>query len=265
MVPVFRRGPLRIGFLGFPVVPAELGEDGAGCLQPAAAELAGKWSLHVVRANREVPQGEAPGTGVIQPDAWIDDLERWDEAANKRRAKDLAFARRATRDVSFHASGCDPAHLHALYAAVVRSHQAHARYNLGYFERLIAEAGRGDRLKVVHATDQANRLLGAAVLAKDGSTGYYLHSAVAPEARSMGMSDLLLSQLLAGARAAGLRRFGFMASPAGQPGLLRFKSKWGDRSGVVVTQDAGFGWLGRPVVAMLAMKAALKRRSSAAS
>ena len=261
LVPVFSRGPLRVGFLGFPVAPAGLGdEDGASA---AAAALARQWRLDIVRTNREVPAGQPPGPGTLQPDAWIDDLPAWDEAASKRRAKDLAYARRATRDLRLHASGCDPVALHALYAAVVRAHGGTQRYNAGYFERLVAAAAGGDRLEVVHATDAAGQLMGAAVLAKDGDTGYYLHSAVAPEARSLGLSDMLLSRLLEGARGAGLRRFGLMASPAGQSGLLRFKAKWGDREGAVVTRDAGFGWLGRPVVAMMALRSALNAKRAA--
>jgi len=246
LVPVFRRGPLRVGFLGFPVAPVSLSGQPGAMDALAAGELAGQLKLHVVRANLELPPGAEALEGVRQPDAWIDDLPAWSEGASKRRAKDLAFARRATRSLQIREQGCDPGALYDLYAAVVRANRGKARYTAAYFARLMAAVG--DRLRVVHATEPGGRLMGAAVLAMDGDTGYYLHSAVASDARALGTSDILLSRLVELARAAGMRRFGLMASPPGQPGLLKFKAKWADREGAVLTRDRGFGWIGRAVV-----------------
>lgn len=243
MVSVFRRGPLRVGFLGFPIAPPLFSSQPEASVDTAATELALQIRLHVVRTNIEVAAGAEAGAGLQQPDAWIDDLAAWSEGASKRRAKDLAFARRATRSLQFHDQGCDPSALHELYVAVVRANGGNVRYTLGYFNQLVAAAG--DRLRVLHATDAGGRLMGAAVLAMDGDTGYYLHSAVAPVARGLGTTDVLLSRLVEVARNRGMRRFGLMASPVGQTGLLRFKAKWSDREGSVVTRDRGYGWMGR--------------------
>lgn len=244
LVPVFRKGPLSVGFLGFPVGAAALNGVDDVELEATARCLARQLGLDVVRTNKSVPAGESTGEGVRQPDAWIDDLAHWAESASKRRARDMAFARRATRALAFHQEGCSPAALHALYVSTVQAHGGNVRYTPGYFQRLVEQAERRGRLRVVHATDASGRLMGAAVLAMDGDCGYYLHAAVSTEARSLGLSDCLLSSLVATAGDEGMRRFGFMASPSAQQGLVKFKRKWADREGWVVTRDLGVGWLG---------------------
>jgi len=255
MVPVFRRGPLKVGFLGFPVVPRCVGDLPLAFVPPLAERL----GLHIVRVNQPMA-GEAVASGLpglVQPDAWIDDLGAWREDASRRRVRDLAHARRAGGSLAFIEGPCAPRDLHGLYAAVVRAHRGTARYSAAYFERLLSMPG--DRVRVVHALDPQGSLAGAAVLAMDGDTGYYLHAAVSAAARPLGVSDELLSRLIAIARRQGLSRFNLMASPANQPGLLRFKAKWADREGVVLTRDYGQGWLGRVAVGVNAALSRLNR------
>jgi GNAT superfamily N-acetyltransferase len=259
-MPVFSRFGMRVGFLGFPVFRDGSSPDAS---TDATAELALARSLRldILRTNR-APEGArtAPG-GVRQPDAWIGDLAVWSESGDKRRARDVAYARRATRDIDVTASRVDPADMHRLYAETVRGHGGKLRYTGEYFRRLVASAGPGQPLQVFHGHAASGELMGFAVLAVDGDTGYYLHAAISGPARSMGLSDLLLSRLLAAAKERGLRRFNLMASPPEQAGLLKFKRKWGDSESVVVTRDLGASLVGSAALKCLAWVSVARSRA----
>jgi GNAT superfamily N-acetyltransferase len=259
VVPVFRRLGLRVGFLGFPIFRDAPSPDPSA---DAAAELALAHSLRldILRTNSAAPGAQPARGGVRQPDAWIGDLAAWSESGDKRRARDVAYAHRATRDVLVNASRVDPAQMHRLYAETVRGHGGKLRYTGEYFRRLVASAGADQPLQVFHGHAASGELLGFAVLAVDGDTGHYLHAAISGPARSMGLSDLLLSSLVAAAKQRGLRRFNLMASPPEQAGLLKFKRKWADSESVVVTRDMGASLAGRAAVQCLTWMAAARPR-----
>jgi hypothetical protein len=253
-VPVFGRFGMRVGFLGFPIFRDGPSPDAS---PDATAELALARSLRldILRTNSARAGGQAAPGGVRQPDTWIGDLAAWSESGDKRRARDVAYARRATRDIDVTASRVDPADMHRLYAETVRGHGGKLRYTGEYFRRLVASAGPGQPVQVFHGHAASGELLGFAVLAVDGDTGHYLHAAISSRARSMGLSDLLLSRLIAAAKERGLRRFNLMASPPEQVGLLKFKRKWADSESVVVTRDLGASLVGRAAVQCLAWMA----------
>jgi ribosomal protein S18 acetylase RimI-like enzyme len=257
LVPVFRRLGLRVGFLGFPVF-----RDGQSLDDGAAMALARQLGLDILRINHAAPGTPSGPAGLRQPDAWIADLQAWNEAGDKRRARDVAFAERATQDLDFAAAKVNPARMHRLYAETVRGHGGKLRYTEEYFRRLVAASGPEQPLQVFHGHAASGELLGFAVLAADGDTGHYLHAAIALQARSLGLSDRLLSQLLAAAKQRGLRRFNLMASPREQAGLLKFKRKWADSASEVVTRDLGASLAGRAAVQCLAWMSAARARSA---
>jgi ribosomal protein S18 acetylase RimI-like enzyme len=192
----------------------------------------------------------------------IEDLPNWAISENKRLARDVAFARRATSHLRLLEGGSDPLALHRMYVATVLKQGGTVRYTQQYFVRLVAAAQRSTQIRIFHVqgTDGVN--LGFAVLAMDGGTGHYLHAAIDVSVRAMGVSDLLLSHLVAMAQKCGMRRFSLMASPANQLGLLRFKRKWGDREGATITHDIGNGLVGRALVGTLGLRSDLADRVS---
>ena len=250
LLPVFRKGPFRAGFLGFPV-----GMPGLDALtdqreREAAHLLGGRLGLDVVRASRsDVVVNESGGLAL--PDVWLDELQSWSAASNKRLKRDLAYAQRAAQGMRLSSVPPSPSEFHSLYADTVRAHRGSVRYTPGYFARLFEASLAGAPIKVVVAQGPAGELVGASVLAIDRGVGYYLHSAVSPLARGLGVSDLLLNELVDLAKRFGATRFNFMASPATQPGLVRFKQKWGGRRSLVVTKDHGVSLVGRIVVSAL--------------
>lgn len=253
VVPVFRRGPLRIGFLGFPIVGGPFDALSTEQFDRHATELASTLKLDVVRSARCGLLKPQPGHCL--PEVWTDDLASWPGPLAKKLTRDLAFAERACTGITIQIGGGDPAAWHALYERTVRAHGGKSRYTSDYFHRLAAADDAGAMLRVVHAGDADGRTLGFAVLAMDQGSGYYLHGGVADSARRQGLSDLLLWQVMSLARDLGMRRFSLMASPAAQTGLVRFKRKWADQQGYSVTRDIGRGIAGKAVLGAMSLRA----------
>lgn len=247
-VPIFRWGPLRMGFLGFPVAGPAFDRMGRGLFERNAASLARTLDLHVVRGTRCSLETAEPGHCL--PEVWTDDLADWPGELGKRLSKDIAFARRACEGVRIASGRGEPGAWHALYVATVRAQGGKLRYTEEYFRRLAAAAEVGGGLRVFQAGDKNGRVLGFAALAMDQGSGFYLHGSVHESARRLGLSDLLLWELIHHAKSQGVRRFTMMASPADQDGLVRFKRKWASRQGYSVTQDVARGWLGKCVLAL---------------
>ena len=61
------------------------------------------------------------------------------------------------------------------------------------------------------------------------------HGGSAAEFRQLSSSDLILSEAITAARDAGQFVFNFMASPADQPTLVRYKEKWGAETALIRT------------------------------
>lgn len=248
VVPVFRRGPFRIGFLGFPVageVCDRLGTAEFVGLQRALARVTACDLIRGVRSSaaNELPEGMA---GTALPEATIEDLRAWPPPdVAKRMRKDLAYAARATRECRVVADLGDAASAYALYRQTVLGYGGRLRYTPEYFQRLQQLCRTQALARAVSLVDARDRLLGFAVMARGFDTGYYLHAAVAREARSMGTADVLLAELIRAAQAAGCQRFRLMASPRNQPGLVQYKKKWGGREGHAVTHDLGVGIAGK--------------------
>jgi len=261
LVPVFARGPVRVGFLGFPVGASALAGEAETAHAAEATALAHRLRLDLIRSNRNIPP-EAAGTGFRLPDVWLDKLQEWRPESSARLAKDLAHARRASRSVVISPDSPDPLEFHRLYSALIQARKGRVRYGAEYFARLFAEASRSASLVVVQARDTSGQLLGASVLAMDAQVGYYLHSALMPAARPMGVSDLLLERLIVAAQARGMETFNFMASPPGQAGLVRYKKKWGNRESVVLAIDVASTWLGLAAVAAIGWMARWRSRST---
>jgi lipid II:glycine glycyltransferase (peptidoglycan interpeptide bridge formation enzyme) len=70
-------------------------------------------------------------------------------------------------------------------------------------------------------------LAGFAVIIRDRATSFYLHGGTEREFRHLSPSDFLLREAIDASKSAGSTCFNFMASPPGQPMLVRYKEKWG--------------------------------------
>lgn len=245
LVPVFRRGGVRAGILGFPVAGSHWDACFADVLRQLASSIARQACLQILRLNL-CRQGAAErGVSGVRPNHWVMDLQACFPEHSKTLRRDIAFATRsATRHglVEVPPSGVA---LHALYAGTVLSRHGRVRYSEAYFDALARAAAGSSGLDVFSHGLPTGDILGFAVLAVHDGVGYYLHAAAAEQGRRMGLSDLLLQRLVTRARESGCHTLDLMASPWEQPGLLRFKRKWSSHNGFAVTYDCTRGIVGR--------------------
>lgn len=261
LIPVFRRRGLRIGFLGFPVAGDALDNMCSSARHSLinATFKAGHVSLvRVTHAN----QLSFPRTAdSARPDVWIDDLTTW--CPNPKLRRDLTYARRATTQLKILNGITDPDRSYALYAEVVSSHRGSPKYTTAYFRELARVANTSRGISARCAVDAVGALQAFAVMARHGKWGYYLHSATSSDTKRTGINDLLLEELVVEARETGCAHLSFMSSPWQQPGLIRFKQKWGNRTGLAVTTDFGLGLLGVGLHLMTRWQGRLDRQTAA--
>lgn len=235
-IPVFRRLGLRIGFVGFPVVSAPCAALGNEALVALSRQLVRASGLDILRMTHGMQRRIEASAIAARPETWIDDLQAWSPEGDKKRRRDLAFARRAAEG-SVLTEAADPAACHALYADTIRAHSGKLHYTPDYFSRLVALSTSCSRVGVIGAQDDTGHTRAFCALVVDGEVGYYLHGAADQAGKRLGLSDLLLEKLIDRARALGARRLSLMSSPWDQPGLSSFKRKWGDTSGFAATTD----------------------------
>lgn len=243
VIPVFRYGALRATALGFPFITPARREQVTSAEIRELGQLARCSLVRVVNSCAAEP---APD-GLVLPEAWAD-LERWPGARTRRLKKDLAFARRAAAGLTFVDGLFNAEDAWRLYRETVVRHGGRARYTIEYFGRLSKLADLDERLAARSVVDAAGRLRAFAVAARNEDVAYYLHAATDPSVRDRGVNDLLLANLFDVARGWGVSRFDLMASPANQPGLTRYKSKWATTEGYNITRDHAIGAIGHLAV-----------------
>ena len=243
LLAVFKRGPCRIGVLGFPVAGASLDALSANSLNAIAKPLCKQAGLDLLRINISMQSAMSPLATAARPDAWIDDMSHWDLRTFKRLRKDLAYARRAKPTLLLRTGDPDPAGYHALYVETVRQHGGKLRYSQSYFEALAAVAEVAPGLHHYNVVDADGRLRGFSIMAVHEACAYYLHGGCDEAGRKSGASDLLMEAMQRDASSCA--RFNLMASPWEQPGLLAFKRKWSNHEGLALTFDIASGVAGR--------------------
>lgn len=236
-VSVFRGGPFEIGYLGFPA---------GGCvghivdLQTTMSILRSiDRDLQPVCVRLPIVVDESRSAGDLQrqvnPETVIEDLMNWSLASGKRVLKRNVRKAQNSGLVVEHPDDPDVGTLlYELYAATVRRNRGSLRYTDTYFRSLVKLAASDDKLDVMTATHDGE-IGGFLVVARHGSTSYYLHGGTDERFRRESPSDLLFDYAIHRARDAGSKRFNFMSSPRNQPSLVRYKEKWGGKTRDLLT------------------------------
>lgn len=229
VISVFRGGPFRIGYLGFPAggVVGRLNDDldlvdtlkSAGSREmPICVRVPNSEFGHRFRLDRPF---------VENPETVIENLQDWDLASiSKSLRRDVRRAERAGLSMQSATGSGDADRLFEIYSGTVRRKGGSLRYSAAYFRALVELSTGDSRLRVMLAK-RDDEIAGFVVIACHADTAYYLHGGAAAEYRKDSPSDLLLSNAIAHAKQAGYRQFSLMASPSGQPSLVRYKEKWG--------------------------------------
>lgn len=228
-ITVFRAGPFRVGYLGFPVgalIDASTVslKDLADLTQSGLADVPACVRMPVSVFGQGIEYGLPFQSN---PETAILDLQNWNEMSiSKNLRRDIRKAERAGFELVEINDPAAGATLYELYAATIRPHGGARRYNTAYFSALIELGRRRPGLRLMAALDES-RIVGFAVTARHAGTTYFLHGGTDAEFRSKSPSDLLLDKLIRAARDDGSECFNLMASPPDQTSLVRYKEKWG--------------------------------------
>lgn len=226
---VFKAGPFRVAYLGFPV-GSFLGQPGS------YAELLGDWQTQAsipLPACVRVPVSSLdsePGlklSAVITPETAITDLPAWRlQSTSTNIRRDLQKADRAGLECTSADSDEDAAALFELYKATIQRNRGSMRYTREYFARLVRLSHSVDNLRVFVAR-KYGRVVAFNASALDGSRGCYLHGGIDVAARDDRPGALLMFEAIRWAQESGGESFNFLSSPIGHESLVRYKEKWG--------------------------------------
>ncbi len=226
---LFRAGPFRIAYLGFPN-----GGTLAGALldeslfeswrrsrtprPPVAVRLPVSAFAHPV--DLDLPFVSVPETAII-------DLSSWTiGSTTKDVQRDVKKAAQSVLELHDATGVDDAARMFDLYSATIRRHRGSLRYTKAYFENLVELARMNSRIRCMIA-QHSDSLAGFTVVARHEGAGFYLHAGSWPSYRDHRPSAMLLNAAIEWARDSGCTRFNLMASPATQPTLVKYKEKWG--------------------------------------
>lgn len=228
-ITAFKAGPFSIGYIGFPT--GSVTGNTASLTEIISQLKATKPALGLtcirvpVSAFADGPDLELPY--VSNPETAIADLQNWDlMGVSKNLRRDIRKAERSGLSVS---QSSDPAlgpDIYNMYASAVKHHGGSLRYNAAYFSSLLELANQNPALQVFVASLD-NDTVGFAVIVHHAGSANYLHGGARADVRHLSPSDLILAEAVASARSGGDDIFNFMASPADQPTLVRYKEKWG--------------------------------------
>ena len=262
----FRRGPFAIGYLGFPLcMDARARARTYGLDDMLQAVLTMRRPPDLVRIPVSAfgcRQLSRPSRGADVAESCIDDLAAWGARATPQRRRYLSVASRksqalaATRDL-------EAGEMLRVYRAAVARNRGSFRYGQAYFSAL----GAMDRqsLQASGLRDNTGRLLSMVISVRHGAHACYLHGGTLPEAMGLGAADLLMAASIGHAQAEGASTFNFLPSPLGQPGLTRFKEKWGGQTRVSRTHEVAAGFRGRLLSGLLSLPQSFAVQTKATS
>lgn len=239
---VWQKGPVRVGYLGFPISPAWLLTDWDWQSRdsmplPERIDLL-RWNFSTIGTSVV-----ASPLGISQPESTIPDLSAWPLRNQRKIRKDLALGVRHGVTLC-NATIEDVATLFSIYEQTISRHRGRLRYNLDYFKTLTLISAGCEDVQVRLARDQ-QKTIGFCITVRQADRGYYLHAGVAEGCRHLGAADLLANDAIRWAISKNCKSFSMMASPQDQPGLHKFKQKWSEVDGQWTTISIPHGVLGR--------------------
>lgn len=225
---IFKAGPFRVAYVGFPVGGRLRGPESAALDMPTLRQIYSKLGADVLRINVSAFEDSInlEGPGINTPETAICDLQQWSLISYPKLDRDVRKARRSEAAVVEDSRTNLGEAYFDLYRQTMRLNRGQLRYTPAYFHGLVDLAQRSSRLRCFNAF-VAGRLAGFAVIALHRTSAYYLHGAIDRQHARQGITDLLLSRAIPWARQQGMLQFNLMTSPASQPSLVRYKEKWG--------------------------------------
>lgn len=227
-ITVFKAGPFRIGYLGFPVG----GAMGNGTITPDVildlkeAQFPG--TIHCLRIPVSAFAENVDLTLLSQmvPETAIEELQDWRPETDSKLYRDIKKAGHSLLRVADATDPLQGGAIFSLYRDTVGRQRGNMRYTLNYFSELIKLAKTNSRLRCLLAIKD-DIVAGFLVVACHHRSAYYLHAGTQESFKQLCPSDLLLHEAITWAKEQGMERFNMMASPPNQVSLMRYKEKWG--------------------------------------
>lgn len=225
---VFKRGPFRIGHVGFPVGGDISGRPLGPDVVSGLRDLELPDPPHIVylavspfrrEAAYDLPDEAAPDTAIPNLPDWSPARVSESARRNVRKSRRLGVE---IRDPG----PDDGAVMFALYRETIRRWSGTARYTADYFNGLAALASDNDQIRCMIASHEGTAA-SFVVVAEHSGHGYYLHGGSDMSQQRTRSGDLLFLTAIEWAQQRGLATFQMLRSPASQPSLTRYKEKWG--------------------------------------
>lgn len=232
---VFPAGPVKIGYLGFPLT----NNDNSG----HAASLINSFDfsqlntrIHALRfsGHQHFSEATAAMSSEVTLETAIKDLQSWNAAGDAKLRRIVNRRKRTPLEIVDADSPEQANAIFELYKATVRKHHGSLRYTLAYFRSLVELSCSNRCLRCLLARDGAHTA-GFHIVACHCGTAYYLHGGTNLDFRHLYPSDLLFLTAIEWAKAEGMREYNMLSSPVNQPELTRYKEKWGGTSSKMYT------------------------------
>jgi len=227
-ITIFKVGPFRIGYVGFPVGgilgKEPLDNETITALQKAHLPT----TLHLLRlptsAFDDGPILDLDS--ITTPETAIVDLQRWQLSQVPKFQRNVRKAQNSGIKIADASQSFYGTHLYRLYRKTILQHNGSLRYNTDYFSALIELSLTHPDLRCL-LVFLGQEIVGFLVLALQNDTAYYLHGAIDTPLRTYGGSALLFYEAITWAKDRGMACFNLMASPNKQASLIRYKEKLG--------------------------------------
>ncbi|MFE8032937.1 GNAT family N-acetyltransferase [Thiohalocapsa marina] len=233
LITVFKAGPFRVGYLGFPT----------GGILGNPLESSHIEDLRRLKLPLDVLRVPVSGFGPTSlsteiaracccaraPETAIANLQGWTACPPEKVRRALRRAARIPFSTADLKDGVFATDLYELYRDTVSRNAGSLRYTSAYFAEVIRLAASHPALRCLGAISE-DYLIGFLVVALEGSYAYYLHGGTRQDCTHRHVADVLMADAIGWAEAQGMSGFNFMASPQEQPGVIRFKEKFGGRT-----------------------------------
>lgn len=231
-VTVFKAGPFRIGYIGFPAGLTagryRLDNEMISLLKVTDYPV----KIHLLRIPTTVPEDnvDLDITFEVTLETVIEDLQAWQhEGLSPNLKRSIRRGRSSTVTIVDASEASQGEALYRFYRETILRRGGNLRYTENYFRALIDYSLHNKDLRCILAlADEA--IAGFLVVACHNETAFDLHCCINMEYKKYAVSDLLTDNSITWARGEGMKRYSFMASPAVQKSLVEYKEKWGGRT-----------------------------------
>ena len=236
VVSVYKVGPFRVGYVGFPVGEI-IGDqkflnDVLWALKNTSLPIRVDILRIMVSEFQDIVISDQ--NGMQAPETAIVNLQTW-RLPSKIRRNINKFSRsnihlEEIEDIKYSKP------MFSLYEDTVKRNQGQIRYTEPYFRSLIRLSVDESSVRCIGAFS-GDKLVGYLVVAISGMTANYLHGATDHLYSKDRVSDGLYHEMITWAKSQGARCMNFLSSPKGQRSLSRYKEKWGGKTRVNTTYE----------------------------